>query len=157
MTIMRWDPVRDFVSLRDAMDRLFEESFIRPSGLTAGNGMGAAFPVDLYESGEAFVLKASLPGVKPDDIEVNATNDGVTIRGELKAEQTVKQESWLRQERRYGKFQRAFTLPLEIDPNKVEATFEHGVLTLTLPKAETVKPKQIKVKAGQPVLESKAR
>jgi len=156
MSITRWDPVRDFVSLREAMDRLFEDSFIRPGTALSGDGANTAFAIDLYETPDAFVLKAPLPGIKPDEIDINATTDGVVIRGELKPDLEVKPETWLRQERRYGKFQRGFTLPTQIDPNKVDATFEHGVLTLTLPKAETVKPKQIKVKASQ-AIEGRAR
>jgi HSP20 family protein len=157
MSITRWDPVRDFVSLREAMDRLFEDSFIRPGAAWSGDGMGTAFAIDLYETPDAFVLKAPLPGIKPDEIDINATGDGVVIRGELKPDTQVKPEAWLRQERRYGKFQRGFTLPTQIDPNKVDATFEHGVLTLTLPKAETVKAKQIKVKGSETAIEGRAR
>lgn len=156
MTLTRPDPMRDFVSLREAMDRLLEDSFIRPSGLLTGDGWRGAAPCDLYQANDEFVPKASLAGISPDDIEVNATSDSVTIRGEFKADAEVKQEQWVRQERRFGTFQRTFGLPAEIDPNKVEATFEHGALTLALPKAEAVRPKQIKVKAGQ-AIEARAR
>ncbi len=145
MTMTRWHPMREFVPLREVVDRLFEDSVVSPTIL--GDG-GWAFPVDIYDKGDAFVVKASLPGVKPDQIEINATAEGVSIRGEVKQESNVKQESWLRQERRFGRFQRAFSLPVAIDPNTVEASFEDGVLTLTLPKSEAVRPKQIKVKAG---------
>lgn len=147
MTIARFSPMTDFVSLREAMDRLFEDSIIRPStfsGLAAGQ---IAVPVDLWETNDAYFLKADLPGFAPDQIDINATADTVSISGEMKPQADVTNEGWLRQERRYGKFQRAFTLPVQIDANKVQATFEHGVLSLVLPKADQVKPRTIKVTA----------
>ncbi|HKY50944.1 MAG TPA: Hsp20/alpha crystallin family protein [Candidatus Limnocylindria bacterium] len=147
MTIARFSPMTDIVSLRDAMDRLFEESFIRPngwSGLAAGH---LAVPVDLWETKDAYQLRADVPGVTPDQLEINATSDTISIVGEVKGQADVTNDGWLRQERRVGKFQRAFTLPMAIDPTKVEATFENGVLQLVLPKAENVKPRSIKVNA----------
>jgi HSP20 family protein len=147
MTIARFSPMTDIVSLRDAMDRLFEESFIRPngwSGLAAGH---VAVPVDLWETKDAYQLRADVPGITPEQLEINATSDGVSITGEVKGHAEVTEDGWLRQERRVGKFQRAFTLPMAIDPTKVEATFENGVLQLVLPKAENVKPRTIKVNA----------
>lgn len=147
MTIARFHPMPDVVSLREAMDRLFEDSFIRPStwtGLPAGQ---IAVPVDLWETPEAYHLRADLPGLTAEDIDINVTADTIAISGELKGQSDVTSEGWLRQERRYGKFQRAFTLPMQLDANKVEASFENGVLTLVLPKAEAVRPKQIKVTA----------
>jgi HSP20 family protein len=137
----------DIVSLRDAMDRLFEESYIRPTvwtGLAAGQ---MAVPVDLWETKDAYHLRADLPGVTGNELEINATSDSISIGGEVKARTDVTEDGWLRQERRVGKFQRAFTLPVAIDPTKVEATFENGVLQLVLPKAENVKPRTIKVNA----------
>lgn len=147
MTLARFSPMPDVVSLREAMDRLFEDSFIRPttlSGLPAGQ---IAVPVDLWETAEAYFLRADLPGLTAEDIDINITADTLAISGEMKAQQDVTNEGWLRQERRHGKFQRAFTLPTQLDANKVEATFENGVLYLVLPKAEAVRPKQIKISA----------
>lgn len=147
MTIARFHPLPDVVSLREAMDRLFEDSFIRPStwtGLPAGQ---IAVPVDLWEDQNSYFLRADLPGLTAEDIDINVTADTLSISGETKGTQDVTNEGWLRQERRYGKFQRAFTLPMQLDPNKVEATFENGVLHLVLPKAEAVRPKQIKITA----------
>ena len=147
MTIARFSPMTDIVSLRDAMDRLFEESFIRPTtwtGLAAGH---VAVPVDLWETKDAYHLRADLPGVSSDQLEINATSDSIAISGEVRSHAEVTEDGWLRQERRVGKFQRAFTLPVAIDPTKVEATFENGVLKLTLPKAENTKPRTIKVNA----------
>jgi HSP20 family protein len=144
MKVMEYKAPSEFVSLRDAMDRLFEDSIIRPfNGFTAA---ATSFPVELSELKEKFVLKASLPGMKPEDITIEATPEEVVIKGELKESTELKDVEFLRKELRYGKVQRGFTLPLAIDPNKVEATFEHGVVTITLPKGDFVKPKTITIK-----------
>lgn len=147
MTIARFHPMPDVVTLREAMDRLFEDSFIRPNtwtGLPAGQ---IAVPVDLWETPEAYHLRADLPGLTAEDIDINVTADTVAIAGELKGQTDVSGEGYLRQERRHGKFQRAFTLPTQLDSGKVEATFDNGVLTLVMPKAESVRPRQIKINA----------
>ena len=147
MTIARFTPLTDIVSLRDAMDRLFEESFIRPGGWNGHAAGHLAVPVDLWETKDAFQLRADVPGVTPDQLEINATSDSISIAGEVKGRTDMTDDGWLRQERRVGKFQRSFTLPIAIDPTKVEATFDNGVLQLVLPKAENVKPRMIKVSA----------
>ncbi len=131
MTIARFTPLTDILLLRDAMDRLGPLSV----------------PVDLWETKDAYHLRADLPGVKPEELEINATSDSISIAGEVKGATDMSDETWLRQERRVGKFERAFTLPIVIDPTKVEATFENGVLQLVLPKAENTKPRTIKVNA----------
>jgi HSP20 family protein len=146
MTIARFTPLDDVVSLREAMDRLFEDSFIRPNGWSESHGQ-LAVPVDLWQTKDAYHLRANLPGLSPDDVEINATTDTITISGEMKSSADVTNEGWLRQERRFGKFTRAFTVPVQIDPTKVEAKFQNGVLELTLPKAEETKPRTIKINA----------
>ena len=143
MAITRWGPFQDMVSLRDAMDRLFQESFIRPT--TRFLTKESAMPLDIHETGNEVVVTASLPGIKPEDVEITITGDLLTIKGEVKADQTVKQEDYILQERRYGAFCRSVTIAMPVVADKAEAKFEHGVLTLTLSKAEEVKPKQIKV------------
>src|SRR2546423_11269060 len=130
------------------MDRLFEDSFIRSNGWASSNGHPLAVPVDLWETKDAYHLRADLPGMTPDDIEINVTGDTVSLAGETKASTDVTSDGWLRQERRTGKFQRTFTLPVQIDSNAVTASFTNGVLELVLPKSELVKPKTVKISAG---------
>ncbi len=142
---------RDLISLRDAMDRLFEESFLSPRrffGTELFDGL-PTFSADLSETPDAYVLTASLPGVKPEDIKIDATPDGVTVKGEYKSESEVKGATYLRRERKAGAFERSFTVPVPIEPDKVVATQADGVLTLTMPKSEKVKPKSIQVKVGK--------
>jgi HSP20 family protein len=145
--VIRWDPFGEMVHLHRAMDRVLDERFARP-WRTLGWENGEAFlPLDVYETEDELVVKASLPGFKPEDVDVSITGDTLTIKGEYKAEEETKKRSYYRQEHRYGSFHRAITLPTQIESGKAEAVFEHGVLTLTMPKAESIKPKTIKVKA----------
>jgi HSP20 family protein len=149
MAIERWDPFRDVVSLREAMNSLLQDSFVRPSGaLSGGVQGGGGFPLDVAENENEFVLHAQLPGVKPEEVQITVHGDTVLIRGETKAEEEKKGQTWHVRERRFGTFQRAVSLNAPIDADKSNAQFENGVLTLTLPKAETAKPKQIKVGTG---------
>ena len=104
-------------------------------------------PLDVYETEDGLVVKASLAGVKREDVDVSIAGDTLSIKGEFKSEEETKKPSYYRQERCYGSFHRALTLPTEVEADKAEAVFEHGVLTLTMPKAEAVKPKTIQVKA----------
>jgi HSP20 family protein len=145
--IVRWEPFRDLISLREAMDRLFEESFVQPrAGWLAPLG-AEALVVDMYQTDDAVVVKSPVPGVKAEDIDINITGDVLTIKGETKAEEEVKEDSYIRRERRYGSFTRSLSIPVPVVADKATAEFENGVLTLTLPKAEEIKPKAIKVKA----------
>jgi len=143
--LVRWNPTREMLSLRDAMDRLFEDSFLRPSWFGGAESPAAAVPLDVYETGDHVVVKASVPGVKPEDIEVTITGDLLTIKGEMKVEEKVEKENYVRQERRYGSFCRQVSLPTGIKTDNVQATFENGVLSLELPKAEVAKTKTVKV------------
>lgn len=145
MAIVRWDPFQEMISLRDAMDRLFQESFIRPTSrlLTREGGLA----MDIYETDNEVVVKTALPGIKPEDVDITMTGDCLTIKGESKADESIKEGSYFLQERRYGAFSRSVTIPVPVVADKAEAKFEHGVLTLSLPKAEEVKPKSIKVKS----------
>ena len=145
--LVRWEPFRDLISLREAMDRLFEESFVRPgAGRLAPAGVGA-LAVDMYQTDDAVIVKSAIPGIDPENLDISITSDTLTIKGETRAEEEVKEESYIRRERRYGSFCRTLAIPLPVVAEKAEAEFENGVLTLTLPKAEEVKPKTIKIKA----------
>ena len=103
--------------------------------------------VDMYQTDDAVVVKSAIPGIKPEDIDISITGDTLTIKGETRVEEEVNEENYIRRERRYGSFCRSLALPLPVVTDKAEAEFENGVLTLTLPKAEEVKPKAIKIKA----------
>ncbi|MFP3898319.1 MAG: Hsp20/alpha crystallin family protein [Dehalococcoidia bacterium] len=149
MAIERWHPFTDLMSLRQAMDRLFEDSFVRPSRSLATLGELAAPALDVYQTANDVVVKAALPGLKPEDVSIDITGDTLTIKGESKTEQEVKKEDYLYQERRYGAFARSVVLPSGLKADKAEASMEDGVLTLTIPKAEEVKPKAISVKAKE--------
>jgi HSP20 family protein len=135
------------VSLREAMDRLFEESFLRPGLFGMGDSPAAALPVDLYETDSDVVVKATVPGIKPEDIEVTITGDLLTIKGEFKSEEKTEKRNYLRQERRFGSFCRQVGLPSSVDTANAKATFEQGVLTLELPKVEPARAKTVKIVA----------
>jgi HSP20 family protein len=143
MSLERWEPFRDMVSLRDAMNTLLQESFVRPGG--PGASAVARLPLDVSETEGEYVVKASLPGIKPGDVQITVHGDTLTIRGETKAEEEKKSQTWHLRERRYGSFQRSVSLGMPIDVDKTQGRVEHGVLTLKLPKSEKARPKQIKV------------
>lgn len=136
---------RDFMSLRDALDRIVEESMVWPFGLF--EGPSTTFAVDLSETTDAYVLTAALPGLKPEDIDITATADSVSVAGEHKGEATVTDATYLRQERQAGVFKRSFALPLPISPEQIDAVQADGILTVTMPKAEVTKPARVQVKA----------
>jgi len=144
--LMRWDPFRDMVSLREAMDRLLEESVVRPRDwLPTAEGVGS-LAVDVVETDEAVKVRASVPGVKPEDIDISVTGDVLSIKAEIQEETEEEKGTYHLRERRYGLFQRSIRLPAPVKADKAEADFENGVLNLALPKVEEVKPKSIKVK-----------
>jgi HSP20 family protein len=150
MSLMRWDPFSEMPSLRQAMDQLLENSFIRPgSGQGGGQSGGYGFPIDVQEQGDTLVVKASLPGVKPDDVDVQIQQNVLLITGQHQAEQERPQGRYLLAERHTGRFSRAITLPVPVNADACEATFADGVLTLTLPKAEQARTKQIPIRGAQ--------
>jgi HSP20 family protein len=149
MAIERWQPFSELMSLRQAMDKLFEDSFVRPSRVLSTLGEAGVPTLDVYQALNEVVVKAALPGLKPEDVSIDITGETLTIRGETKAEQEIKKEDYIYRERRYGAFSRSLVLPSGLKPDKAEPTMEDGVLTLTIPKAEGVKPKAIKVKAKE--------
>ena len=143
MTVSRWEPFRDLMTLREAMDRLFEESVVRPGTRWAGADSRLALPIDAYATDEDIVITAAIPGVDPNSVDITIEGDSLTIKGELRG--PMENVSYLLQERPYGSFSRSGRLYGPVQGDKGEATFDKGVLTLTIPKQEEIKPKTIKV------------
>ena len=146
MAIVRWDPFREFAQLQDRINRVFTDAYGR-SGDEALMSSGAWVPpVDIYENGNhELVLKAELPDMSREDIDITVDNGTLTIKGEKKLSSDVKEEQFHRIERRYGTFSRSFSLPQTVDTGKVGAEYRNGVLTVRLPLREEAKPRQIKV------------
>jgi HSP20 family protein len=133
--------------MRDQMDRLMDEAF----GTVWGRrpvvwDSTAEMPIDVYQTDKEYVVKAVLPGVKPEDLDISIVGETLTLKATAQQEKDVKDEDWLLRESRYSSFSRTITLPTEVQADKVDATLENGILTLKLPKAEAVLPKTIKVK-----------
>ncbi len=147
--ITRFDPFREMLTLRQAMDRLLEDSVVSPASLRSlGNGDAAALtpPLDLHETSENLVLSMALPGVKPEDVNITITGQTLQLRGEFKTDASVKRDEYLHRERRFGTFSRQLELPTRVRGDAAQATFEDGVLTLTIPKADEAKPRRIEIK-----------
>jgi HSP20 family protein len=145
MAIVRWEPFRDLVTAQRDFDRLFREAFSSQLGETELSTRSWAPPVDIYETEDAIILKAELPGVDPKDVEVRVEDNTLYLKGERKFEKEVKEQNYHRVERSYGSFARSFSLPNSISTDKVKAEFKDGLLTLTMPKREEAKPKTIKI------------
>ncbi|MDE3088771.1 MAG: Hsp20/alpha crystallin family protein [Chloroflexota bacterium] len=145
--MIRWQPFNELVTLRDAMDRLFEDSLVQPRFGWLAPMSAAHLAIDMYETKDQVVVKAALPGIKPEQVEVSITGNTLTISGETKEENEVNEDNYLRKERRFGSFSRSVRLPDGLKADKADATFEDGVLTLRVPKSDEVKLKTIKVKA----------
>ena len=143
--LTRWEPVRDFLSLRDAMDQLFDEMITQPGSLASSSKIMPA--IDMYQTDEAVVVKASLAGIDPDELKISVTGDLLTIQGEQMNETENKQATYHIRERRWGSFSRSLTLPVPVQSDKAKAEYENGILSLNLPKAEEVRPKTIAIKA----------
>jgi HSP20 family protein len=145
MAIVRWEPFRDLVTAQRDFDRLFRGAFSAQPGETELSTRSWAPPVDIYETEDAIVLKAELPGVDPKDVEVRVEDNTLYLKGERKFEKEVKEQNYHRVERSYGSFARSFSLPNSISTDQVKAEFKDGLLTLTMPKREEAKPKTIKI------------
>lgn len=150
MSMEIWDPFNQAMSLRDAMDRLLQESIVRPGPSRRGTET-EALALDVRETENEYTLEASLPGVRPEDIQIQVAGETVTIRAETRHEREQKQgEHMLMRERRMGTYYRSLTLPMPINADHVQAHFENGVLRLELPKAEQARPRRIEVWSGMP-------
>lgn len=157
MTLIRWNPVRDvtawhpvsdlaseIVSMQREIDRMFDRF---RGGTSDDSGVETWIPtVDIVERDTAYHIKAELPGVDKNDVKITVQNDVLTIRGEKKKESEKKNDNYHRVERSFGVFQRSFTLPTSVQSDKIEASYDNGVLSVVLPKSEEEKPKQIEVK-----------
>ena len=145
MAIVRFEPFRDLLTTQREFDRLFKEAFSPMSGETEVSTRSWAPPVDIYETEDAIVLKAELPGIDPKDVEVRVEDNTLYLKGERNYEKEVNEQNYHRIERSYGSFARSFSLPNSIDAEKVKAEYKDGLLTLTMPKREEAKPKTIKI------------
>jgi HSP20 family protein len=152
MLVRRTSPFGELLSLRDAMDRLFETDFVRPFGHATGYGAGS-YPMDVRSDAEAVTVEAALPGFSPEEVEITVDAGTLTITAESKAEQDTSEGEYLVRELRRGKLSRVVTLPAGLEADQATASFENGVLRLRIPRAEETKPRQIRI---TPAVESTA-
>jgi HSP20 family protein len=146
MAVVRWTPMGNLRSFQEEMNRMFHEFFRGGNGGEQGWWAGAwTPPVDIYETDEALILTAELPGVSKDEVSIEVHNNTLTLRGERKHKAEIAEDRYHRAERAYGAFQRAFVLPTMVDQEKVQATYHDGVLELRLPKLESAKPRRIAI------------
>ena len=135
------------MTLREAMDRLFDDALTRPfSLLREGGSSWSPLAIDMYQTDNDVVVKAALPGIKANEVQINVTNDILTIRGDVKHEDEKKDKSWHIREQRWGAFERSVMLPTGVISDRAKADFENGILTITLPKSEQAKPRTITIK-----------
>jgi len=145
MAIIRWDPFRDLVTLREKMNRLFEDAVISRGEQKDLITSAWAPAVDIYEDENQLVLTAEIPGIEEKDVEIKLEDNMLSIQGERKMEKETKEENYHRLERAYGSFYRSFTLPNYIDQEKIHAEHENGVLKITMPKKPELKPRKVKI------------
>lgn len=141
--LTRWDPFREAVTLREAMDRLFEDTFVPARRREGAVERFYRLPLDAYVTPDEIVVLANMPGIKPEDVEITIEGDTLTIKGERPT--PLENVDYVMQERAFGKFMRTLNINIPVDADKAEARYENGLLTLTIPKAEAVKPKTIQV------------
>jgi HSP20 family protein len=146
--ITRFDPFGEMLTLRDTMDRIFDERLMRPLTWRSFDGEALSPALDVHENGDEIVVEAALPGMAPEDVDITITGQTLTLRGEMKASSAENGDQYLYRERRFGTFHRQLQLPVRVEGERADATFEHGVLTLRIPKADEVKPRQIQVRAA---------
>jgi len=145
MAIIRWDPFRDLVTLRERMNRLFEDAFTsrgEEKDLVASSWSPS---VDIYETENEIVLTAEIPGVDEKNIEIKLEDNTLSLKGDRNFEKETKEENYHRIERAYGSFYRSFTLPQNIDQDNIKAESENGILKITMPKKPELKPKKVKI------------
>ncbi len=149
-TLMRYDPFREAIRLRDAMEQLFAQSFVRPNwGIRGTTAMGVS--MDVFETEQGYQVKVLLPGVNPEDIELSVQQNTLTIKGQFQSSVKPDQQvNWWVQEIGAGTFERSITFPKPIDADKIDTSFEHGVLSIWVPVSEASRPKKISITGGQP-------
>jgi len=146
MELVRWNPRRELFGLHNSINRMFNDFFsptVRSDEAVSIWGWNPV--VDIYENEENIVIKAELPGVDKNDIVVDVKGRVLTLKGERSTDNAVKEDNYYRQERSYGKFERAFALPVEVDPEKIKADYKDGVLKIDIPKTEENKPRQVTI------------
>jgi HSP20 family protein len=153
MSVVKWSPMKELEDMRRDMERLFEEVFEpsrrRRQWWPKSPGGGVVVPnIDMYDRKSEIVVKAELPGVERDKIDLTITRDAITIKGEIKREEEIKDEDYYAREISYGNFTRSVALPSEVESEKAKATFKNGILEIVLPKKEEAKPKEIKVEVS---------
>ena len=146
MNLVKWNPWRDMPAMPDRLNRFFDDPFFSIGRMAEDSGLGMWNPaVDLYEKDDHFMIKAELPGVDKNDINIDLKDRLLTLSGERTHDKEVNEENYYRRERSYGKFQRAFTLPADVDSDKIEAEFKDGVLQIKVPKPEEKKAKKVTI------------
>lgn len=143
----QWDPFAEMMSMRQMMERLFEETYVRPRRAPSRGPGAVVLPVDVFESRDTYTVKAPLPGARPEDVRISVTGTTLTIRAEVRDDEEVVPDRYLYQERVFGTFEREVELPGAVQTDKAEAKFERGVLVVSVPKAEGDRPKQITVRS----------
>ena len=146
MTVTRWDPFQDLLSVQQEMNQLFDRIFGRTEPAARPAGQAWAPPLDIAEHEDAYVVTVELPGVKPEELDVSLENGMLTIQGERRFEGESSGRTWHRVERRYGAFRRSVSLPAQVQADKIEAAFDSGLLRITVPKAEEARPRKIQVR-----------
>jgi len=153
--LTRWDPFQEMLNLRRTVDRLFDNA---SPDHEWGQPTMWGLAIDVVENKDDFIVKASVPGINPDDLDISYADDTLTIKGEIKSDNEVKENQYHFHERRFGSFARSISLPTKIKGDAIEASYQNGVVTLRLPKAEEVKPKRIAIKVGdQKMIEGKIK
>jgi HSP20 family protein len=150
--IVRWNPMREASELFNEFDRVFESPLYRSRWgmpMRTNDVVGSwSLALDVAEKGDVFTIKASLPGINPEDLNVTLEDNVLTVQGEVKEDETIEEETYHLRERRFGSFSRSLRFPVPVNANEIVAAYENGVLTLTVPKAEQVKPKRIEIKTN---------
>ncbi|HZD60138.1 MAG TPA: Hsp20/alpha crystallin family protein [Anaerolineae bacterium] len=146
MAIRRWDPWHDLIAMQSELNKLFERTFSSEERGVARAAVWAP-AIDMFDRNNAVIVRAELPGVKAEDVDISIIDNKLVVKGERKFKEEIKEENYYRIEQRYGSFERIVQLPAKVDVGNVEAVYAEGVLEINLPKAEEERPKQIKIKA----------